>query len=207
MKTVSWEILVLVLVLQKQWYKIGYGGYERDLRLLTFLYFGALKHMSMGKITICSFLHRFIFLWLYFRRCFCLQIALMRCYKIIVTCDVCGIFRKLEIISHIFKQNQLEACLRISEEGPSIQNFNHDIAIESWYNEKYWRLSAGPHNYPKKREASEKQSTSLCTVTHSNLESEEEDIWICSVNINLVYACFIKHNTSREKLFRSKKTL
>ena len=48
-----------------------------------------------------------------------------------------GIFRKLEIISHIFKQNQLEACLRISEEGPSIQNFNHDIAIESWYNEKY----------------------------------------------------------------------
>ena len=61
----------------------------------------------------------------------------MRCYKIIVTSDLCGIFRKLEIISHIFKQNQLEACLRISEEGPSIQNFNHDIAIESWYNEKY----------------------------------------------------------------------
>ena len=159
---------------------------------LTFLYFGALKHMSMNEITICSFLHRFLFLWLYFCRCFCLQIALMRCYKIIVTCDVCGIFRKLEIISHIFKQNQLEACLRISEEGPSIQNFNHDIAIESWYNEKYWRLSAGPHNYPKKREASEKQSTSLWTVTHSNLESEEEDIWIRSVNINLVYACFIK---------------
>ena len=51
----------------------------------------------------------------------------MRCYKIIVTCDVCGIFRKLEIISHIFKQNQLEACLRISEEGPSIQNLMKNI--------------------------------------------------------------------------------
>ena len=80
----------------------------REIRDLTFLYFGALKHISMIEITICSFLPRFIFHLLYFRRCLCLQIALMRCYKIIVTCDVCRIFRKLEIISHIFKQKSLE---------------------------------------------------------------------------------------------------
>ena len=39
--------------------------------------------------------------------------------------------------------DRLEALLRISEEGPSIENFNHDIAIKSWYNEKIRRLSAG----------------------------------------------------------------
>ena len=32
--------------------------------------------------------------------------------------------------------DRLEALLRISEEGPSIENFNPDIAFESWYNEK-----------------------------------------------------------------------
>ena len=75
---------------------------------LTFLYFGALQNMSMIKITICSFLTCFIFLLLYFHRCLSLQIVLMRCYKFIVTCSMCRIVRKLEIISHVFKQKRLE---------------------------------------------------------------------------------------------------
>ena len=48
-------------------------------------------------------------------------------------------------------RERLEAILRISEKGPIIENFNPVIAIESWYNEKVRRLSAGQHNYPKKR--------------------------------------------------------
>ena len=72
--------------------------------------------------------------------------------------------------------DRFEALLRISEEGPSIENFNPDIAIESWYNEKGRRLSAGPHNYPKKKKTSEKQSTLLSTITLSDLESEDKDI-------------------------------
>ena len=90
--------------------------------------------------------------------------------------------------------DRLEALLRISEEGPSIENFNHDIAIKSWYNEKIRRLSAGWHNYPKKRKASDKESTFLSMITLSDPESEDEDVRIRSVNMNLVYACFIKHN-------------
>ena len=70
--------------------------------------YGALKHMSMIEITICSFLPPFIFLLLYFHRCLCLQIALIRSYKIVITCDVYRIFRKLNIISHIFKQKSLD---------------------------------------------------------------------------------------------------
>ena len=73
-------------------------------------------------------------------------------------------------------RDRLEALLRISEGGPSIENFNPDISIESWYNEKVRRLSAGPHNYPKKRKTSERQSTLLSTITLSDLESEDEDI-------------------------------
>ena len=34
-------------------------------------------------------------------------------------------------------RDRLEALLRISEEGPSIEDFKPDIAIESWYNEKF----------------------------------------------------------------------
>ena len=64
--------------------------------------------MSMIEITICSFLPHFIFHLLYFQRYLCVQIALMRCYKIIFTCGVCRILRKLEIISHIFNQKSLE---------------------------------------------------------------------------------------------------
>ena len=30
--------------------------------------------------------------------------------------------------------DRLEGPLRISDEGPSLGNFNPDIAIESWYN-------------------------------------------------------------------------
>ena len=60
--------------------------------------------------------------------------------------------------------DRLEALLRISEEGPSIESFNPDIAFESWYNEKVRRLSAGPHNYLKKRKTLEKQSTFLSTI-------------------------------------------
>ena len=111
------------------------------------------------------------------------------------------------MIGKINRHDGLEALLRISEEGPSIENFNLDIAIESWYNEKVWRLSVGPHNYPKKRKTPEKQTAFLSTITLTNLESEGEDIWIRPVNINLDYSCFIKHNTFREKLFRSKRTL
>ena len=99
-------------------------------------------------------------------------------------------------------RDRLEAILRISEKGPIIENFNPEIAIESWYNEKVRRLSAGQHNYPKKRKTSEKQSTFWSTITLSDLESEDEDMWIRSVNINLVYACLIKHNTFSEILFK-----
>ena len=73
-------------------------------------------------------------------------------------------------------RDRLEALLRISEEGPSIENFNPEIATESWYNEKFRRLSAGPHKYPKKRKTLEKQRTFLSTIALSDLESDDEDI-------------------------------
>ena len=40
------------------------------------------------------------------------------------------------MIGEINRHDRLEALLRISEEGPSIENFNLDIAIESWFNKK-----------------------------------------------------------------------
>ena len=45
----------------------------------------------------------------------------------------------------------LDTLLRIGEDGPSLDEFNPDPFIDSWFNEKVWRLMAGPHKYPQKR--------------------------------------------------------
>ena len=55
--------------------------------------------------------------------------------------------------------HRVEALLRVSEKGPNIENFNPDITVESWCNEKVRRLSVGPLNNQKR-----------------DLESENEDI-------------------------------
>ena len=72
---------------------------------------------------------------------------------------------------------RLEALLRISEDGPSIEDFNPDDSINAWYNEKVRRLSAKPHKYPKKRKSNATGNSAINLITLSDLEnsSDEED--------------------------------
>ena len=52
------------------------------------------------------------------------------------------------------ERKHLDACLRISEEGPSVEDFNPDEAIDACFAEKDRRLTAKPSTY-KKRVTSE----------------------------------------------------
>ena len=48
----------------------------------------------------------------------------------------------------------IEICFllpRISEEGPSIFDFNPATSIDAWYAGAVRRLNSGQHNYPEKR--------------------------------------------------------
>lgn len=45
--------------------------------------------------------------------------------------------------------DQLEILLRISEEGPSIEEWSPEVPIDIWYDAKVHRLTTGAHNYPK----------------------------------------------------------
>ena len=48
-------------------------------------------------------------------------------------------------------RGRLDVLLRISEDGPSLEEFNPDASSDCWYTDKVRQLNAGPHNYPSKR--------------------------------------------------------
>ena len=78
-------------------------------------------------------------------------------------------------------RDRLEVLLRISEEGPSVADFNPNPSVDEWYNDKVRRLTAGPHNYPshQKRFKMSDSVVNLAELTLSDLEkdssSENED--------------------------------
>ena len=79
-------------------------------------------------------------------------------------------------------QDTLDDLLRISEDGPTLDDFNPDVAIDKWFTKKVRRLKTGRHNYPakRKRTADGNAVTSADTVdiaefVLSDLESPSSD--------------------------------
>ena len=74
-------------------------------------------------------------------------------------------------------RTRLDACLQISEEGPSLADFKSDSSIDIWYGEKVRRLTAAPHKYPKirKRQQKREKVLDIATITISDLEDSEEE--------------------------------
>ena len=77
------------------------------------------------------------------------------------------------------KRDRLDSCLRISEEGKSLEEFNPDEAIDAWYEKKVRRISAArPHRYPKKRKSTASASdraVDIASYTLSDLEDTDSD--------------------------------
>jgi hypothetical protein len=79
-------------------------------------------------------------------------------------------------------QDTLDDLLRISGDGPTLDDFNPDVAIDKWFTKKVRRLKTGRHNYPakRKRTADGNAVTSADTVdiaefVLSDLESPSSD--------------------------------
>ena len=64
-------------------------------------------------------------------------------------------------------RDRLDVLLRISEDGPSLKEFNPDASNYCKYTDKVRRLNTGPHNYPSKRKKSTdgKEVIDLVTLT------------------------------------------
>ena len=75
--------------------------------------------------------------------------------------------------SSLFR-DRLDVLLRISEDGPSLEEFHPDASIDCWYTDKVRRLNTAPHNYPSKRKKSSdgKEVIDLATLTLSGLEND-----------------------------------
>lgn len=73
----------------------------------------------------------------------------------------------------------LDACLRVGEEGPPLEEFNPDPSISLWFERKVRRLSASSHKYPTKRKSVAGTSASsvidLSSLTISDLEGSSSD--------------------------------
>lgn len=83
-------------------------------------------------------------------------------------------------------RDTLDELLRIGEDGPFLDDFNPDPAIDMWFTDKVRRLKTGRHNYPDKRKkpadgsALASQTVDIAEYVLSDLESpsassEEDD--------------------------------
>ena len=75
-------------------------------------------------------------------------------------------------------RERLDILLRIGEDGPSLDEFNPDPFIDSWFNEKVRRLTAVPHKYPQKRAkfTNQPEQIDLAIITLSDLEDSDSDV-------------------------------
>ena len=74
-------------------------------------------------------------------------------------------------------RDRLDMLLNMSDDGPSLEEFNPDASIDCWYNDKVRRLNTGPHKYPfkHKKSSDDKEVIDLAMLTLSDLENYESD--------------------------------
>ena len=67
--------------------------------------------------------------------------------------------------------------LHMSDDGPSLEEFNPDASIDCWYNDKVRRLNTCPHKYPfkHKKSSDDQEVIDLAMLTLSDLENYESD--------------------------------
>ena len=75
--------------------------------------------------------------------------------------------------SRLTRQN-LDALLRIGEEGPTTADFDATQSIDHWFNDRVRRLTSSSHKYPeKRRRLNASTEVDIATLAMSDLEDEE----------------------------------
>ena len=72
------------------------------------------------------------------------------------------------------KRDRLDVLLHVGADGMSIGEFDPDLIINIWFEEKVRRVKAGPHKYAKRKKSNEGGEIDFSTITLSDLESDTE---------------------------------
>jgi hypothetical protein len=72
-------------------------------------------------------------------------------------------------------RDRLDSLLRISEEGPSVKDYDPTAEIERWYGQKKRRIGFGGHTYPEKRKKKVETPDASRRHAYSDQDSSESD--------------------------------
>jgi hypothetical protein len=71
-------------------------------------------------------------------------------------------------------RDRLDSLLRISEEGPSVKDYDPTAAIERWYGQKKRRSGFGGHAYPEKRKNKSRRRTHHADMPIFRIKSRQK---------------------------------
>ena len=78
--------------------------------------------------------------------------------------------------SRLSRQN-LDALLRIGEEGPEVSDFDANDSIDHWFSDRVRRLTSSTHKYPEKRKRlNDKSVVDIAMLALSDLEDEDSNV-------------------------------
>jgi len=73
-------------------------------------------------------------------------------------------------------RSRLDVCLRVGEEGKSVENFDPNPVIGIWFADRVRRLNSGPHKYKRVKDNEANGMIDIAKLTMSDLEESEEEI-------------------------------
>ena len=108
--------------------------------------------------------------------------------------------------SNRLRQKRSNNLMILSEEGPSVEDFNPDHAINAWHSKKMWQVGCETsHKYPAERTRTNTRTIDLARVTLSDIKYDigSDDNWtlVSHFFVHIFYNAFLSPNLSFFQLF------
>ena len=104
------------------------------------------------------------------------------------------------------RQKRSNNLMILSEEGPSVEDFNPDHAINAWHSKKMWQVGCETsHKYPAERTRTNTRTIDLARVTLSDIkyDIDSDDKWtlVSHFFVHIFYNVLLSPNLSFFQLF------
>ena len=104
------------------------------------------------------------------------------------------------------RQKRSNNLMILSEEGPSVEDFNPDHAINAWHSKKMWQVGCETsHKYPAERTRTNTRKIDLARVTLSDIkyDIDSDDKWtlVSHFFVHIFYNVLLSPNLSFFQLF------
>ena len=104
------------------------------------------------------------------------------------------------------RQKRSNNLMILSEEGPSVEDFNPDHAINAWHSKKMWQVGCETsHKYPAERTRTNTRTIDLARVTLSDIKYDigSDDNWtlVSHFFVHIFYNVLLSPNLSFFQLF------